>query len=417
MSTGRFYPARKISTNIQLLRSSVDHKRPSPGSLLDGQIAVNFSDDTSSSGLYFKLSNGALTKIGPVSVSPGTPPNAIPVGSSGNSVGEEWLDQRNAYDSPILKVYDGLNWSTASGWTVDDGSGDFSLNRSVTIVNLDAYGVGNQSFVRIPRDTLVSRGTIDAKNGMLRFNTDSKYFEGFDGDQWRNLASNGRNFDFENLTVSGNLDVLGDAEFGSGCTSIFTVNAYAHLKCSADIDNALTVGGNSALLGGSCAIGVGSSDILTVRSVSTFSTDATFEANVTVGSNGLDLFDCVAGADFKNNVVIRKNLTVGSGPADQLRVNATTTLNESLTVNGTAQFMNEVYFDANTNHRGDIIPEADKVYNLGTGNKRWANIYTGDLHLKNERGDWTIIEEEDYLTIRQNGTGKMFKVLMEEIKD
>lgn len=384
---------------------------------MDGQIAVNISAEATSTGLYFKLTDGSLTKVGPVAVSPGTPPNAIPVGSSGNGTGEEWLDQRSAYDKPILKVYDGTNWQTASGWSVDQGTGDFSLNRSIEIVNLDAYGVGNQSFVRIPRDSLVSRGTIDAKNGMLRFNTDTKYFEGYDGDQWRNLASSGRSFEFDNVLVNGNLDVLGDSEFGSGCSSIFTVNAYAHLKCSADIDNSLTVAGDTSLLGDSCVIGSGTSDVLLVRSVSTFNTDATFLANVSVGDSGLDLFNCIASADFKNNVVMRKNLTVGSGPADQLRVNATTTLESALTVKGVAEFMSEVYFDKNTNHRGDIVPETDVAFNLGTASRRWANIYTGDLHLKNERGDWTIIEEEEYLTIRQNGTGKMFKILMEEIKD
>lgn len=411
------YPGEPITTNIQLLRSSVSHKRPTPSSLLDGQIAVNISEDSTSTGLFFKLTDGSLTKIGPVAVSPGTPPNAIPVGSSGNGTGEEWLDQRNAYDKPILKVYDGTNWMTSSGWSVDDGNGDFSLNRKITIVNLDAYGVGTQSYVRIPRDSLVSRGTIDAKNGMLRFNTDTKYFEGFDGDKWRDLASSGRNFDFENLTVSGNLDVLGDVNFGSGCSGMFVVDAYSNFKCSVDIKNALSVEGDSALLGASCVVGSGASDVFVVRSVSTFNTDATFQENVSVGDSGLDLFDCIASADFKNNVVMRKNLTVGSSPADQLRVNATTTLENSLTVKGTAEFLNEVYFNTNTNHRGDIVPEVDVTFNLGTASKRWANIYTGDLHLKNDRGDWTVIEEPDYLTLRQNETGKVFKILMEEIKD
>jgi len=62
-----------------------------------------------------------------------------------------------------------------------------------------------------------------------------------------------------------------------------------------------------------------------------------------------------------------------------------------------------------------IIPLADNAKDLGAADKRWRNIYTGDLHLKNERGDWTMIEEEDCLTIRNNKTGKRFKLLMEEI--
>ena len=44
---------------------------------------------------------------------------------------------------------------------------------------------------------------------------------------------------------------------------------------------------------------------------------------------------------------------------------------------------------------GNMLPNADGTRNLGSASKRWANLYTGDLHLKNDRGDWTIIEEEE----------------------
>jgi hypothetical protein len=66
---------------------------------------------------------------------------------------------------------------------------------------------------------------------------------------------------------------------------------------------------------------------------------------------------------------------------------------------------------------GDVLPDGDGTRNLGSGAARWANVYTADLHLANERGDWTVIEEENYLTIRSNKTGKRFKLLMEEIED
>ena len=61
----------------------------------------------------------------------------------------------------------------------------------------------------------------------------------------------------------------------------------------------------------------------------------------------------------------------------------------------------------------DIIPDQDRLRNLGSSGKRFANIYTGDLHLKNERGDYTLIEEEDCLTIRFNKTGKRYKFVLE----
>lgn len=72
-------------------------------------------------------------------------------------------------------------------------------------------------------------------------------------------------------------------------------------------------------------------------------------------------------------------------------------------------------FSGSLSVSGSILPSDDSGHDLGSTTKRWANVYTGDLHLANERGNWTVIEEEDYLTIRNNKTGKRFKLLMQEI--
>tara|TARA_R100001082_G_scaffold6562_3_gene4205 strand:+ start:817 stop:1392 length:576 start_codon:yes stop_codon:yes gene_type:complete len=69
-----------------------------------------------------------------------------------------------------------------------------------------------------------------------------------------------------------------------------------------------------------------------------------------------------------------------------------------------------------TQHR-QVLPGTDNLQDLGSADYRWANIYTGDLHLKNDRGDWTVIEEEDFLTIKNNKNGKRYKLLMEELED
>jgi len=66
---------------------------------------------------------------------------------------------------------------------------------------------------------------------------------------------------------------------------------------------------------------------------------------------------------------------------------------------------------------GDVLPDGDGTRNFGSGAKRWANVYTSDLHLKNDRGDWTIIEEENDLTIKNNKTNKMYRFKLEEIED
>lgn len=66
---------------------------------------------------------------------------------------------------------------------------------------------------------------------------------------------------------------------------------------------------------------------------------------------------------------------------------------------------------------GNVLPSQDVTYNLGSAQLRWANIYTGDLHLKNDRGDYTLIEEEDFLSIRFNKTGKRYKFVLEPVPE
>ena len=66
---------------------------------------------------------------------------------------------------------------------------------------------------------------------------------------------------------------------------------------------------------------------------------------------------------------------------------------------------------------GHVFPSTDESYDLGSSTKRWRNIYTGDLHLRNERGDWTIVEEEDFLCVINNKTGKKYEMLLKPIED
>lgn len=70
--------------------------------------------------------------------------------------------------------------------------------------------------------------------------------------------------------------------------------------------------------------------------------------------------------------------------------------------------------------RNGIFPATDsslQQFDLGGVNRRWANVYTGDLHLKNDRGDYTLIEEEDFLSIRFNKTGKRYRFVVEPVPE
>ena len=67
-----------------------------------------------------------------------------------------------------------------------------------------------------------------------------------------------------------------------------------------------------------------------------------------------------------------------------------------------------------------MLPDTTSVRKIGSPSKRLSEIhatdvYTGDLHMKNGRGDFTLIEETDHITIRNNKTGKTYRLLMEEV--
>ena len=65
---------------------------------------------------------------------------------------------------------------------------------------------------------------------------------------------------------------------------------------------------------------------------------------------------------------------------------------------------------------GHVTPGANNTQDLGSSTKRWANVYAGDLHLKNEQGDWTVVEGEEELYIHNNKTGKKYAFVMREIE-
>ena len=70
-----------------------------------------------------------------------------------------------------------------------------------------------------------------------------------------------------------------------------------------------------------------------------------------------------------------------------------------------------------------IYPQVDDSKDLGKSSRRWANIYTTDLHLSNEGksnvvdgtwGDWTLQEGEHKIYMINNRTGKKYSLKMEE---
>ena len=82
------------------------------------------------------------------------------------------------------------------------------------------------------------------------------------------------------------------------------------------------------------------------------------------------------------------------------------------------------HWDSNMQFHGSVLPWTDNSHNLGSSSKRWANVYTFDLHLSNEGsqnsvdgtwGDWTLQEGESDVYMINNRSGKKFRIKMEEV--
>jgi hypothetical protein len=64
---------------------------------------------------------------------------------------------------------------------------------------------------------------------------------------------------------------------------------------------------------------------------------------------------------------------------------------------------------------GSIFPSGNGFHDLGSDTKRWNTVYTSDLSLKNDFGDWTIVEGEDNLFLYNNKKGKTYKFNLTEV--
>ena len=372
------------TTNIQLLRSNVLSKRPAASVLLDGQVAVNYHYQEP--GLYFRLTNGKLTKVGPVAYSnDGSVPNAVPAGQPGNLTGEEWLDGRVSYDSPVLKVFDGTNWVTSSGFTINDATGDLAIDRDITCNILHADTLDLTDALVLKNDLLSSGDCLHSIGAELaRF----QYAWLCYADIKHNLKV-GEQINGNDLTLTGDiiarhLTTNGNNVLGAGVAFTTKVDSQATfeydvaVKGSVVADVNVTTGSLQVL--GNTILGTDCLQTLTVKSASTFDCAVTFNDTVNFSGSGL------------TDTFLKGNTIIGDGcGTSTLTIEAATTV------------------------KCDILPETDKVVNLGSATKRFDNIYTGDLHLKNERGDWTMVEEDEFLTLRNNKTGKTFRLLMEEV--
>ena len=181
-------------------------------------------------------------------------------------------------------------------------------------------------------------------------------------------------------------------------------------------------------------------------SMSVYAMQIAAEGDPTTADMNLALTSSAGTLNFKNNSTTRGNtpvfkLTGGSGNiqiTDHATEGKLAFANESSTYirldNASTPKNLEIYNTTGTGKitlktgassgspgtvevQANVLPLVDNVYDLGSNAYRWANLYTGDLHLKNDRGDWTIYEERDMLVVVNNITGKKYKMNLTPLED
>ena len=140
----------------------------------------------------------------------------------------------------------------------------------------------------------------------------------------------------------------------------------------------------------------------------------TYQGSNIFGNDALDVTTVTSQLTASQGVLIAddKKLYFGDLPDASIEYDEDDT--NRLSISGSAagaQILGDLHIS------GHLTPTSDNAKDLGSSSNRWANVYTADLHLKNDRGDWTIVEEEDYLCVVNNKTNKRYKMMLEEIQD
>jgi hypothetical protein len=446
-----------MAINVLLKRSTTASKRPTAAQLDIGELSLNY--DANTAGVFFEDSAGNVRKVGPAEVS-ATAPNASPAGSSGNSLGELWYDTGTS----SLKIWTGSSFVAAIGVGAAGGSntqvqfnstgtlsGSSNFTFDGTTASMAGLAVTGSSIFR-------AAATQDGVAIVGRAGGTSSYEVTFTPttltadriqtlqDAAGTVALSANNLSFFAATTSAQLAGVISDETGSGAlvfaTSPTLVTPVLGVASATSVNKvAITTPATSATLTiadgktltasntltftgtdtSSVAFGTGGTVAYTANKLSVFAATTSAELAGVIsdetGSGALvfatspTLVTPVLGTPSSGNLSNCTNVPAGqlSGTIPSGVLGAS-----SLFIGTTSVTLNRGSGVLALTGMGTITPNADNTSDLGSGSLRWANVYTGDLHLKNDRGDYTIIEEEDALTLRNNKTGKVYNFVLQE---
>ena len=358
--------------------------------------------------------------------------------------------------------------TTGSNWTLGSDVVSSSLTSIGTLSSLTVSGNGTFSgtgYVKLPAGDTVNDRPASPADGMLRFNTDTKQFEGYatdTNDQNGAWGKIGGGATMSSSTPSGAAE--GDLWYdtddgrlyiyyndGSGSPSAQWVDASpAGTPTNLTVEGTTTLRDNVTVGGDTTATNLE----IKVTSTQATNTNKAFTINNNDQTEGLDI-------SYKGEILPKADAGVNlGGPSnrwDNIYSDALVTSaiaptgNLFATISGgnffalqkTGGTENIAIFNSdgacefyhNNSKRidttldgvkitGTLEPEADATRDLGSATKRWANIYSADLQLSNEGaanevdgtwGQYTIQEGEDDLFLINRRSGKKYKFNLTEV--
>ena len=317
--------------------------------------------------------------------------------------------------------YQGGSLALASGATVtgiadEDGMGSNSATLLATQQSIKAYV-----------DAQVTAQDLDFQGdsgGALNIDLDSEVLDIAGGTNVTTVGSGNTLTVNLDTALAGLSTVTGSGTFTAGAFTTVGAATVGSVASTAGM-TATTISGSGAFTGASTAAFAGN-----------VSTQGSFViGNASMSEADLEQLDGItAGTAAASKAVVldaSKNIatigTVGCGAITSTGNSsfAQITLSSNLVANGNVDLGSDTSDSVTFNGLldSDIVPDATgNSRKLGSSTKKFSavyatNVYTGDMHLKNERGDWTIFEESDHLRIRNNATGQTFKMAMTPIEE
>ena len=285
-----------------------------------------------------------------------------------------------------------------------------------TLTSLEVSGnvtLSGTGYLQLPSgDNSADRPGTPAE-GMLRWNDTDNIFEGYDGNAWGKIGG-GAAVQSAAPASANDGDLWYDTDDGRMFVYYTDANSSQWVDASPNslptdltLDGTLSVGGDVTITD-------------SIIHADDTDTKIRFPAGneVTFETSGVERFK-VSSFGLFVQAGFQLGFLATSGPSPSIKSGGTDNQDLLLTTGNSNPTRMQI------TSGGNVLPGADNTYDFGSSSKRWANVYTGDMHLNNvgtggnevdgTEGHWTMQEGSDSMYLINRITGKKFKIAMTEV--